>query len=168
MSKKKSPKLSLAELCEAAGLSLRICADFHWRVEGGEYGVNYYPSKQKAYVNGTTAGFRIRSDEDLIDIAMFGPRHAWLPAGERNSPQMTKHRRKTLWNRGQKACKWCKCELTLEKRDRELGAPFTATLDHVVPISRGGMDTGDNVVLACEDCNKLRGNRIGPPRETSK
>jgi hypothetical protein len=33
------------------------------------------------------------------------------------------------------------------------------TLDHVLPESRGGDDTPDNLGLACRNCNERRGNR---------
>ncbi len=33
------------------------------------------------------------------------------------------------------------------------------TLDHVVPLSRGGADTLENVVLACRSCNARKGVR---------
>ncbi len=32
------------------------------------------------------------------------------------------------------------------------------TLDHVVPVSRGGKDTWNNVVTACKQCNHKKGN----------
>ena len=38
------------------------------------------------------------------------------------------------------------------------GAPAT-TYDHVIPISRGGSDTADNMVVACVSCNPSKGNR---------
>jgi 5-methylcytosine-specific restriction endonuclease McrA len=38
------------------------------------------------------------------------------------------------------------------------------TFDHVVPRSRGGRTTWENVVTACSTCNLLKGNRI--PRES--
>lgn len=34
--------------------------------------------------------------------------------------------------------------------------------DHVIPIMKGGPDTVDNVVIACERCNKSKGTRKGP------
>jgi len=34
------------------------------------------------------------------------------------------------------------------------------TLDHVVPRSRGGLSTWDNVVTACIPCNTAKGNRL--------
>jgi len=33
------------------------------------------------------------------------------------------------------------------------------TVDHVVPLSRGGEDTWDNLVCACVDCNNRKGDR---------
>jgi 5-methylcytosine-specific restriction endonuclease McrA len=33
------------------------------------------------------------------------------------------------------------------------------TLDHVLPKSRGGLDTWDNLVAACVPCNNKKGNR---------
>jgi len=37
------------------------------------------------------------------------------------------------------------------------------TFDHVIPRSRGGRTTWDNVVTACAPCNLLKGNRL--PRD---
>jgi len=37
------------------------------------------------------------------------------------------------------------------------------TFDHVIPRSRGGHTTWDNVVTACSPCNLVKGNRL--PRE---
>lgn len=34
------------------------------------------------------------------------------------------------------------------------------TFDHVVPRSRGGRTTWENVVTACQDCNLRKGNRM--------
>jgi len=36
----------------------------------------------------------------------------------------------------------------------------TATLDHVIPISRGGLNNANNYVIACEPCNSERGNNM--------
>jgi len=35
----------------------------------------------------------------------------------------------------------------------------TLTIDHVIPKSRGGSDTWDNLVTACVKCNNKKGNR---------
>jgi len=36
---------------------------------------------------------------------------------------------------------------------------YELTRDHVIPLSRGGMDRWSNVVTACKNCNTRKGNR---------
>lgn len=47
-------------------------------------------------------------------------------------------------------CFYCKRELTWK----------TITLDHVIPKSRGGPDTVDNLVIACARCNNKKGDSL--------
>ena len=35
------------------------------------------------------------------------------------------------------------------------------TVDHVLPVSKGGTDEPDNLLAACNRCNSSRGNRMG-------
>ena len=51
------------------------------------------------------------------------------------------------------ACQYC----SDRRRTEEL------TFDHVIPRSRGGRTTWDNIVTACQGCNLVKGNRL--PRE---
>ncbi len=39
-------------------------------------------------------------------------------------------------------------------------SPENLTLDHVIPISRGGKDTWTNVVSACKKCNHQKGDSL--------
>ena len=45
-------------------------------------------------------------------------------------------------------CFWCSTNITLEG----------STVDHIVTASRGGSYHPRNLVLACFDCNQLRGD----------
>ena len=45
-------------------------------------------------------------------------------------------------------CHWCNTLLTEE----------TATLEHIIPLKRGGLDNDNNRTLACEPCNQERGH----------
>jgi 5-methylcytosine-specific restriction endonuclease McrA len=57
--------------------------------------------------------------------------------------------RKSRWWQNllaQAKCYYCLAEL----RKAE------ATMDHIVPISRGGRSTKGNVVLSCKNCNALK------------
>lgn len=57
--------------------------------------------------------------------------------------------RRNIFERDKNKCQYC-------------GRPFPKpdlTIDHVVPRSRGGRDTWENLVLACVPCNVRKGNR---------
>ncbi len=41
----------------------------------------------------------------------------------------------------------------------------TATLDHVIPLQKGGSNLKDNLVIACGKCNETRGNLAKRPEE---
>jgi hypothetical protein len=50
-------------------------------------------------------------------------------------------------------CWYCRVPLTLAGND-----PARATKDHLTPLSRGGSDAISNIVPACIDCNRLKGD----------
>ncbi|MFN3597476.1 MAG: HNH endonuclease [Rubricoccaceae bacterium] len=54
--------------------------------------------------------------------------------------------RRNVFRRDGHRCQYC-------------GATERLTLDHVVPRSRGGGDTWENLVAACVPCNNRKGNR---------
>jgi 5-methylcytosine-specific restriction endonuclease McrA len=39
------------------------------------------------------------------------------------------------------------------------------TIDHILPVSRGGKNTWGNTICACPACNQRKGNRL--PNEAS-
>ncbi|MHA7210803.1 HNH endonuclease [Arthrobacter sp. MDT1-65] len=50
-------------------------------------------------------------------------------------------------------CCYCGIEMDFNRGPRGTIAPDRATLEHVLPISRGGTHTWDNAALACHHCN---------------
>lgn len=60
-----------------------------------------------------------------------------------------------ILDRYQMTCAYCRAPL---QPDAEVGDPFKLTLDHVVPIDRGGAHSAENVVCSCFQCN-LRKSR---------
>jgi 5-methylcytosine-specific restriction endonuclease McrA len=58
--------------------------------------------------------------------------------------------RRTILARDQYTCQYCGAQPTKGK----------LTLDHVVPRSRGGGHSWDNVVAACIPCNQRKGGRL--------
>lgn len=69
-----------------------------------------------------------------------------------------------IWNRDEGVCQLCGKEL-----DRDVAFPDwgSATLDHIIPLSRGGMHEMANVQLACWRCNWQKRDRILDPKEAS-
>ena len=62
----------------------------------------------------------------------------------------TVNRREVL-RRDKHTCQYC-------------GSTRQLTLDHVIPVSKGGKNSCDNVVTACETCNNRKGDRT--PQQT--
>ena len=60
------------------------------------------------------------------------------------------------------------CGICAEPVDRTLAHPNprSASLDHLVPLSRGGAHTYDNVRATHLTCNLKKGVRIGVPYDT--
>lgn len=58
--------------------------------------------------------------------------------------------RRNIMKRDGNRCQYC-------------GAHKNLTIDHVLPRSRGGKDTWENLVTACDSCNVEKGNRT--PKE---
>jgi len=56
--------------------------------------------------------------------------------------------RRWVFLRDNYTCQYCNEELT----------PRQCTIDHVVPVSKGGKTTWHNVVTACYGCNNSKGN----------
>ena len=59
-----------------------------------------------------------------------------------------------LYIRDLYTCQYCYIELPRKE----------LTLDHVIPISRGGKTSWENIVASCKTCNIAKGNKIQYPR----
>src|ERR1700691_1593639 len=58
--------------------------------------------------------------------------------------------RKNILLRGRNTCQYCSVVLPSSE----------LTLDHVIPRSRGGSSTWENLVACCHGCNRRKGNRM--------
>jgi 5-methylcytosine-specific restriction endonuclease McrA len=58
--------------------------------------------------------------------------------------------RKNILLRDRNMCQYCQVVLTASE----------LTLDHVIPRSRGGLSTWENLVACCHDCNRRKGNQM--------
>lgn len=93
--------------------------------------------------------WEIRSANDIF------PAPAVLRLKEYNKlgPQYVKFSRENVYLRDGHVCQYCHVRFSARK----------LTLDHVVPRSRGGKTTWDNIVASCWDCNYKKADRT--PRE---
>jgi 5-methylcytosine-specific restriction endonuclease McrA len=58
--------------------------------------------------------------------------------------------RKNILMRDRSTCQYCGTVLPSSE----------LTLDHVIPRSRGGLSTWENLVACCHECNRHKGNRL--------
>ena len=58
--------------------------------------------------------------------------------------------RKNILLRDRNTCQYCATTLPSSE----------LTLDHVIPRSRGGLSTWENLVACCHPCNRRKGNRL--------
>jgi 5-methylcytosine-specific restriction endonuclease McrA len=58
--------------------------------------------------------------------------------------------RKNILMRDRSTCQYC----------GEVLPSSELTLDHVIPRSRGGLSTWENLVACCHECNRHKGNRL--------
>jgi 5-methylcytosine-specific restriction endonuclease McrA len=58
--------------------------------------------------------------------------------------------RKNILLRDRNSCQYCNVVLTASE----------LTLDHVIPRSRGGLSTWENLVACCHNCNRRKGNSM--------
>ena len=137
------------KLAKAKGLELVRVSEVggHFQVRGGPMLVNWYPFSvnETAYVNATKKGIKHATPEQVIKMALTAP-DVQAEKVTRNSGKASRAKRRLLKTRP--FCHWCNEPLTQE----------TATLEHIVPLKRGGLDHHNNMTLACKPCNEGRGH----------
>ena len=83
-------------------------------------------------------------------VKMSGSMKAKLQASVRANRRETIYKMTAKRNGGKVPCFVCGEHVSEE----------TATLEHILPKSKGGTDDMDNLSISHEDCNKKRGNTV--------
>jgi 5-methylcytosine-specific restriction endonuclease McrA len=92
--------------------------------------------------------------EVAIKLALGDEKVVNIPArAKRRNQRRAKIR---LWNKGIRRCHWC---------EGKFKSMEEATVDHRIPLGKGGLNNDNNKVLACEKCNHTKDNQM-PSYET--
>lgn len=133
------------------GFKVKEYKPYHFQVRHDGFIFNIYPTTQTLYINGAFKGIKYDSLEHLTRIIK---RKVNLPAvgkGKRVKRESSyKQDKKKLYVK----CKICAiCKVSF-KNIKE------ATLDHKIPLMRGGSNQFDNMQLTHEKCNSKKGNNF--------
>lgn len=86
----------------------------------------------------------------LVDRLILVPRVILLTAYDRFPKREVRFSRLNILIRDSYTCQYCGEQLKKNQLN----------LDHVIPRSRGGRTTWDNVVASCHDCNRRKGGEM--------
>lgn len=92
-----------------------------------------------------------RDGNDFIHTPNFQvlvPEVILLTGFGRMPPRTVKFNRRNIYMRDHYTCQYCGTRPAKEE----------LTIDHIVPRSKGGRSSWENVVLACQSCNSRKGN----------
>jgi hypothetical protein len=126
------------------------CGLGRWQIAGGAYLVNCWPQTKNGFtyhIAGTVGSHQGKPSQAVLAALAGG-------SGTGHASSHTGHGYyrsvKTQLLKSDPHCWICKCGLTRK----------TATIDHVIPLDKGGSNGQDNLRIACESCNKTKGNKI--------
>ena len=154
-----STRNKIVEAARAKGLEVRFRGEAGNHVQIlGPLLTNYYPDakKRSAYVAGTTKRVNNVTPEQAVEMALKAPKIA--TSDRKAVRRFSKNHRKTahriLRERDGDRCHWCKEAMIF----RGEPGPLSATLEHIIPLNRGGLDNLNNMALAHRKCNHDRGH----------
>ena len=136
----------LKSLLGQHNLKLVQKSEHHFQITGGKFLVNYYPSKGTVYVNGMTKGKRHLEPQQLVQIALG----KMLPDGVKKAPRRSMSSARRRLFRRSDICAICNGRMRFED----------ATVDHIIPLLKGGSNRADNLQLVHAKCNSKKGSMI--------
>ncbi len=121
----------------------------HYQIKGVVL-INHWPNSKgrSCYMAGTTGSIKNVSCQQAINFAL-NPESMKVPNKSRRKSSY-KNQRATLWAKSQ-YCGICGDWIEFYSE---------STLDHKIPISKGGMNHHNNYQLAHETCNKEKADKI--------
>lgn len=115
----------------------------------GEHGLEERTASRDSSLEDALAEHRHIDWVQAVNFRIQAPRVVRLLAFDRSPRQTLRFNRRNLFARDGHNCQYCGKNLPTQQ----------LSLDHVIPRSRGGKTTWENVVSACVDCNTRKGSR---------
>lgn len=114
-------------------------------------GESFYTFGFEDWKDFSEQGFEDDEDDFIktISYRLKPPRAIILMVYDRLPPRRVKFTRKNIYRRDNNTCQYC----GKKSRTEDLN------IDHVIPISRGGKNTWENVVCSCIRCNMRKGSK---------
>lgn len=137
----------MSKLAKENNLEFKRCSQYHFHLKG-LFLLNIYPTKNTVYVQGTNGKAHYDDLEALVELANG---EAELDGIEKGKRVAGRGRRKALWESGVRVCWVCK---------GEFGSFEDTTLEHKIPLCKGGSNRRDNLALSHFRCNQERGNKL--------
>lgn len=135
----------IKDLAERRNIGCTIRGNGHVTLNG-PLQVHYYPTSKtrSAYVAGTVKKVANVSPKQAIEMCFSAP----VNQGKKDKRKGNSKRQRIKLFKRVKHCCWCDSPLTIE----------TSTVEHIIPLDRGGLDNWNNKTLACKACNERRGS----------
>ncbi len=101
----------------------------------------------------TTVTLNTETIDALVETLSQKIRFSQSAAGQR--ALMTAKLRQFIKTRDRHTCRYCSVSLAAEPH-------LLLEVDHVVPVSKGGMSTPENLQALCWRCNRTKSNKVAP------
>jgi 5-methylcytosine-specific restriction endonuclease McrA len=97
----------------------------------------------------------VRLDTPTIDalVETLSQKIRWRKSAAGQRALMTSRLRNSIKARDNHTCRYCSVSLAAEPH-------LLLEVDHVVPVSKGGMSTPDNLQTLCWRCNRTKSNKV--------
>lgn len=145
--------MALADHADEDGRDIRpAVALVAWKVDLGERTVRNHITALVAkgiLVKDTDGNSAEQPDTYHIDATKAVPKEPLSPFGLRAGRRVRQSDVRRLLKSQKGLCYYCRARM---------GDAYT--MDHVVPVSRGGSNSPENLVLACRSCNSRKGTRL--------
>lgn len=124
--------------------------------------IEHYLKNTRKLINSDSFDSDKFNNDRLEAIMNSAPVSNSTVSNKKHRPKISHAKRLRIFNKYHSRCYYCHKKLSIN----------SCHIDHMTPISKGGSNRDDNLVLACPECNESKGTltrneyllKIGDPR----